>query len=51
MSCIKLTDRIVEYSTQFPGETPESIKNLLGMWYEANPNRVEEFPSVKEMNA
>lgn len=42
---------MIEYSTQFPGETPESIKNLLGMWYEANPKRAEEFPSVKEMNA
>lgn len=48
MSCIKLTDRIIEYSIQFPGETPESIKNLLGMWYEANPKRAEEFPPVYE---
>lgn len=49
MSCVILTDKIREFATHFESETPESIANVLGLWWEANPNRVEELPLVTEL--
>lgn len=49
MSCVILTDKIREFATHFEGETPESIANVLGLWWEANPDKVEEMPLVSEL--
>lgn len=49
MSCVKITDKIKEFASHFEGETPESIANVLGLWWEANPDKVEEMPLVSEL--
>ena len=49
MSCVIITDKIREFATHFEGETPESIANVLGLWWEANPDKVEEMPSIFEL--
>lgn len=49
MSCVILTDKIREFATHFEDETPESIANVLGLWWEANPDKVEEMPLVSEL--
>lgn len=50
MSCVKITDTIREFASNFQGESPQAIANLLGLWWNANPNRVEEMPQVSELN-
>ena len=49
MSCVILTDKIRDFATHFESETPESIANVLGLWWEANPDRVEELPLITEL--
>ena len=49
MSCVVITDKIREFASHFKNETPESIANVLGLWWEANPDRVEEIPLVTEL--
>ena len=49
MSCIVINDSIKEFATHFEGETPESIANLLGLWWEANPESADKIPSEGEM--
>lgn len=49
MSCVIITDKIREFATHFEDETPESIANVLGLWWEANPDRIEEMPLVTEL--
>lgn len=49
MSCVKVTDKIIEYASHFEGETPESIANVLGLWWEANPKEVETLPLISEL--
>lgn len=51
MSCVKITESIEQYASQFRNETPQTIANLLGMWREKNQDRYNEFPSVSEMQA
>lgn len=51
MSCVKVTDTIKEYASNFPGETPETIANLLGIWDSQNPQRAGEMPTVSELNS
>lgn len=49
MSCVRITESIIQYSTQFQDESQRTIANLLGMWWTENPNRYGEFPSISEM--
>ena len=49
MSCVRITESIIQYSTQFQDESQRTIANLLGMWWAENPNRYGEFPSISEM--
>lgn len=49
MSCVVITDKIREFASHFEDETPESIANVLGLWWEANPERMEELPLVTEL--
>lgn len=49
MNCVEITDTIKEFASHFEGENPQTIANLLGLWWEANPNRAEEMPSVSEL--
>lgn len=49
MNCVEITDTIKEFASHFENETPQTIANLLGLWWEANPNRVKEMPLVSEL--
>lgn len=49
MSCVILNDKIREFASNFKDETPESVANVLGLWWEANPDRIEKLPSVSEL--
>lgn len=49
MSCSILTQEIRDYASQFKGETPETINNLLGLWWEANPKKADTLPEVEEL--
>lgn len=48
MSCVRINDAIIELASHFPGESPQTISNLLGLWYEANPKR-DDMPSITEL--
>lgn len=51
MSCVKVTDTIKEFASNFQGESPQTIANLLGIWWEENPDKIEELPSISEFKA
>ena len=48
MSCVRINDAIIELASHFPGESPQTISNLLGLWYEDNPKR-DNMPSITEL--
>lgn len=49
MGCVKVTEEIRKFAESFEQETPETIANALGLWWEANPNRASEMPLVTEL--
>lgn len=52
MSCVKITESIEEYAAKIPGNnSPQIIANALGIWWEKNPLRSDEFPSVAEFTS
>lgn len=50
MGCLILTPEIKEIAKNFPNETPESIKNLIGIWQDLKYKSMEEYPSVQVLS-
>lgn len=48
MSCIRIDNAIKEFALHFPEEGVESVANILGLWWDANPERYNELPSDSE---
>lgn len=51
MSCIVLTDTDRELLKYLPDETEESLKGLISLWMERNPNRETDHPSLEEIKS
>jgi hypothetical protein len=50
MGCLILTPEIKEIAKNFPKETDESIKNLIGIWQDLKHKSMEEYPSVQVLS-
>lgn len=49
MSCTILTDAEKELLKYLPEETEETLKGLVGLWMENNPNRKTDHPTLKDI--
>lgn len=49
MSCTVLTDKDKELLRDLPNETEETLKGLIGIWMEDNPNRKTDHPTLQEI--
>lgn len=50
MSCVIIDDTIKDYASKFPDKSVRVIANALGLWWEANQDKSDEFPSTDELN-
>ena len=47
--CLFMTPEIRELAKKFPGETEESVKNLVGLWQEKRHKSPDTYPSELEL--
>ena len=49
MGCVVITKEIENLKVNFPNETIESIKGLVGLWWKDNPKEGNRYPTAEEL--
>ena len=49
--CLAITNEIKEMAKKFKGETPQTLAIAIGTWQVQNKKGMEDYPSIKELEA